>query len=408
MSFFSANSAELTNIFTGMSTGQLSSALASGVSQREALARSALSRGTDYISARNYDEAANEFQRAIAYSPTLVDGYRLLGKTYALLDRPEDAIATYKRGMQMVPDNQFDLKSDLADTYVKLSRWSEAENVFKEIARDNPSSPGPLTSLGHIYLTQGRLGEAEDKFNAVANLAPRDSAAYYNLGLVYNQQGRYDEAVQTFEHALSLNPKYDYAYADLAQTWLALGDKDKVRAMIQQLEFLGTDNATGLADQLREDLYVPQIMYADVRFTTFPMTLGPGTAVADLDPSLATPGASKVFKVVFQFNKDMDPIAMQDVFNWTISKAAGGAAGVYNDGANLHPDREASIMPHPIGVAYDVQQATATVYFRVSQNDTGDALIDPKHWVFSYKGWASDGKYMDPSADQYSGYARYF
>ncbi len=78
MSFFSANSAELTNIFTGMSTGQLSAALSTGASQREALARSALSRGTDQISARNYDEAANEFRRAIAYSPTLVDGYRLL------------------------------------------------------------------------------------------------------------------------------------------------------------------------------------------------------------------------------------------------------------------------------------------------------------------------------------------
>lgn len=408
MSFFSANSAELTNIFTGMSTGQLSAALSTGASQREALARSALSRGTDQISARNYDEAANEFRRAIAYSPTLVDGYRLLGKSYLLLDRPDDAIAAYKRGMQMVPDDQFDLKSDLADAYVRLSRWDEAEAVFKEIARDNPSSPGPLTSLGHIYLSQDRLNEAEEKFNAVANLVPRDAAAYYNLGLVYNRQGRYDEAIQSFDHALSINDKYDFAYADLAQTYLALGDKDKVRAMIQQLEFIGTSNATGLASQLREDLYVPQIMYADVRFTTFPMTLGPGTAVADLDPSLATPGASKVFKVVFQFNKDMDPIAIQDVFNWSISKAAGGEAGVYNDGANLYPAREASIMPHPIGVAYDVQQATATVYFRVSQNETGDARIDPKHWVFSYRGWSTDGKLMDPTADQYSGYTRSF
>mgnify|MGYP001596634442 CR=1 FL=1 len=112
--------------------------------------------------------------------------------------------------------------------------------------------------------------------------------------------------------------------------------------------------------------------------------------------------------MVFQFNKNMDPISVQDAFNWKISKAAGGEAGVYNDGANLHGEREVSIMPYPIGVSYDPVEGTATVYFRVTQNDTGDGLIDPKHWVFQFSGWAADGKRMDPTADQYSGYSRSF
>jgi tetratricopeptide (TPR) repeat protein len=325
-----------------------------------------------------------------------------------MLGRPDDAIAAYKRGMQMVPDDQSNLQGDLAGAYVQLRRYAEAESTFKDIARANPSSPGPLTSLGHIYLQQGRLNEAEDQFNAVVNLVPRDAAAHYNLGLLYNKQGRFDEAIQQFTNAIGMREKYDYAYADLAQTYLALGDKEKAREMATQLDFIGTDQADALAAQIREDLYTPQIMYADVRFSTFPSTLGPGTAVADLDPSLATPGASKVFKMVFQFNKSMDPISVQDSFNWSITRAAGGEAGVYNDGANLHAAREASIMPYPIGVSYDEKEGTATVYFRVSQNDTGDALIDPKHWVFRFSGTAADGKRMDPGADQYSGYSRAF
>lgn len=408
MSFFSPNSAEVTNVFTGQSLGTLHTALGSGASQREALARSALSRGTNRLQARDHEAAANEFRRAIAYAPELVDGHRLLGKTQLLLGQPDEAIATFKRGAQMVPDNQTSLRGDLADAYVKLGRWSEAESTFKDIARANPSSPGPLTSLGHIYLTQGRLNEAEEKFNAVANLVPRDASAHYNLGVVYNRQGRHDEAIQRFRAAISMKEKYDFAYADLAQTYLALGDKDRVREAIVQLDFIGTDRASTLAAQLRDDLYTPQILYADSRYSTFNTLLGPGTAVADLDPSLATPGASKVFKMVFQFNKDMDPISIQNAFNWTITKAAGGEAGLYNDGANLNPGREAAIMPHPIGVSYDPVQSTATVYFRVTQNDTGDALIDPKHWVFRFSGWAADGKRIDPGADQFSGYTRVF
>jgi tetratricopeptide (TPR) repeat protein len=408
MSFFAPNSAELTNIFTGMAIGQLQDALSSGATQRDALARSALSRGTERIQARDNEAAANEFRRAIAYSPQMVDSYRLLGKTYLMLGKPDEAIATYQRGMQMVPNDQSALQNDLATAYVQLGRYNEAEKTYLDVARANPSSPGPLTSLGHIYLQQGRLNEAEDKFNAVANLVPRDAAAHYNLGLLYNRQGRYDEAIQEFTNAIGMRDKYDYAYADLAQTYIALGKPDKAREMVTQLDFIGTGNADALALQVRQDLYVPQIMYADVRYSTFPSTLGPGTTVAQLDPSLATPGASKVFKMVFQFNKAMDPISIQDPFHWSISRAAGGEAGVYNDGANLHAAREASIMPYPIGVAYDVQQQTATVYFRVTQNDTGDALIDPKHWVFQFSGVASDGKAMDPHANQYSGYSRAF
>lgn len=408
MSFFSSSSAEQTNIFTGMSTGTLQSALGSGPAQRNALARSALSRGTDRLQVRDYETAANEFRRAIAYAPELVDGYRLLGKTNLLLGKPEEAISTYRRGMQMVPDDQTNLKSDLADAFVQLERWEEAEATFLDIARANPSSPGPLTSLGFIYMRQDRLNEAESKFNAVANLAPRDAAAHYNLGVLYKEQGRFDEAIQRFDMAIAMKEKYDFAFADLGHVYLALGEKDKAREMVTQLEFLGTSRADELAQGIRDELYTPQILYADVRYSTFDTALGPGTAVADLDPSLATPGASKIFKMVFQFNKDMDAISVQDVFNWTISKAAGGEAGVYNHGANLHPEREVSIMPYPIGVAYDPLEGTATVYFRVSQNDTGDGLIDPKHWVFQFSGKAADGKPMDPTADQYSGYTRAF
>jgi Tfp pilus assembly protein PilF len=406
MSFFSANSADATNIFTGMSVGTLQQALTQGQSARDMLSSSALSRGTDRMSTQDYEGAALEFKRAIGYSPNAADGYRLLSRTQMVLGQPDDAIVTLQRGMQMVPDNQSNMRADLAQIYVQQQRWGDAERTFKDIARENPNSPGPLTSLGYVYLSQDRLNEAEAHFNAVVNLVPRDATAHYNLGVVYNRQGRYEQAIQEFQTAIDTKEKYDYAYADMAQSYIALGDKDKARQLVQQLDFIGTDQAAGLADEIRGDLYTPKILYADVRYSDFPTNLGPGTTVAQLDPSLATPGASKVFKMVFQFNKGMDPVSVQNAFNWTISKANGGDGGVYNHGANLHPGQEVSIMPHPIGVQYDPLNATATVYFRVTQNEFGNGLIDPSHWTFAFAGFASDGKPMDAEGDQYNGYAR--
>jgi hypothetical protein len=46
------------------------------------------------------------------------------------------------------------------------------------------------------------------------------------------------------------------------------------------------------------------------------------------------------------------------------------------------------------------------VYFRITQNATGDGLIDPQHWVFKFSGTDVSGNPMDSRGDEYDGFAR--
>jgi hypothetical protein len=41
----------------------------------------------------------------------------------------------------------------------------------------------------------------------------------------------------------------------------------------------------------------------------------------------------------------------------------------------------------------------------ISQNDAGNATIDPQHIVFKFAGKDAYGKAMDLSADQFSGFS---
>ena len=113
-----------------------------------------------------------------------------------------------------------------------------------------------------------------------------------------------------------------------------------------------------------------------------------------------------MFSMVFRFNQAMELVSVQNAMKWSISKAPGGAGGVYNNGVTLYPAREVEIMPIPLAVRYDPVTREATVYFRITQNATGDGLIDPQHWVFKFSGTDANGNPMDPRGDEYDGFAR--
>ena len=101
----------------------------------------------------------------------------------------------------------------------------------------------------------------------------------------------------------------------------------------------------------------------------------------------------------------MDPISVQNPLNWSIMRASLSAGGgLYNNGLTP-PDTEAVILPIPVGVTYSADSNTATVQFRVSQNATGSATLDPAHLVFKFSGVDAYRHAMDKSADEYSGFS---
>jgi hypothetical protein len=99
----------------------------------------------------------------------------------------------------------------------------------------------------------------------------------------------------------------------------------------------------------------------------------------------------------------MDPDSTQNPFNWWISRASGtNAGGAYNWGMSI-PSSEASIGAVPAAVLYDPEEFSADVTFKLAQNATKDATIDPSHIMFRFNGKDAYGKAMDLTADEYSG-----
>ena len=380
-------------------------ALSSRAGNQQALASSALSRGATRLQSQDFEGALTEFKRAAAYDPELTVAYQYQARVHGMLGRRSEAVEAYQRAVRSDPTNP-EVRTELAKAYMSAQRFGEAEVEFKKVANANRADAGAAAQLGYLYLSQGRLAEADTQFTQVTRLAPKAAASWRALGQVRNAQGRFSEAVKLLDRAVELNPKYADAYSDLGFAYVGLDDRDKAEEQAARLDYLDTDRSVALASELRLTMFTPEFAYMDPTMSNFISTLGPNTPLSTLDPTLATPGATVMFHMTFRFNQPMDLVSTQNIYNWSITKADGGTAGVYNHGANLNPDREVGIMPLPFSVRYDPEKQTATVYFQVRQNDNGDGLIDPSHWVFQFGGRDASGNLMDRRGDQYSGYVK--
>ncbi|HTR96995.1 MAG TPA: tetratricopeptide repeat protein [Candidatus Acidoferrales bacterium] len=370
----------------------------------QAQAAAALNRGATALQANNYATAIQQFRAAAAYSPGDATPYRYIGQAYGMQGDLTNAIKALVTATKVDPQNQ-DAQNDLANAYISNNDYTDAEPLLLNLEKLNPGNPGPATTLGFIYLNQGRLAEADTQFSSAIRMAPTSATAYYNLGLVRNKQGDYSDAVKLFQQAISINPLYENAHADLAYAYMGLNLPDQAKNEYKTLLAIGTTTAQQLAPQVDAAINTPKLLYEDPSKSNFDALLGPNTQVSTLDPSLATPGASKVFKLTFAFNQAMNVSSVLNATNWTITRGSGGPGGAYDYGITPLPATEAPVSIAPLSITYDPSTSEATVYFRVTQNAAGNATIDPSHLVFTFSGEDQTGRPIDKSGDQYDGYA---
>jgi tetratricopeptide (TPR) repeat protein len=381
-------------------TEKMFSALLSQDTLRSQASTTALSSGLTQYQNGKYTQAIASFKQATAYSPDNIDAYNYMAKAYLQQGKTTEAIKAYKVSLS-IDRTQSDIHTELANIYFSEKRYSEAEAEFKTAEKLAPTDNLAPYSLGQLYLQTERYAEAETQFKKVISMTPKDGNVYYALGSTYNKMGRFDDAVTQLEKATELKSDFAVAYFELGAAYNGLGDSENAQKQADTLLSLDTT----LYLELKNDISKPRIFAANSGNSTFNPVLGAGTPLAFLSADLLYPNASKDFTMQFQFDSEMDATSVSNITNWSITRASGGAAGIYNNGLPLNQGNETIISPIPKFVTYDATTYQATVTFSIAQNPYGTGVIDPSHLVFKFSGKDMDGKTMDESADQYSGFA---
>lgn len=396
---------------TGVSTTEaidylFSSTVANSQANLDAMAGNLLGQGIDFYQQKNYIRAANAFRRSAALSPfsdNAAKAYDYMGKAYLNMGKTADTIKVYKEAIRIYPTrDEFHLA--LGDIYLKEEQPEEALKAFESAVRLNPDSAESRYSLGQSYLSASRLDAAREQFNRVVQLTPASAAGYYGLGQTARQAGDLQESVLQLNKAIRVNRNFEKAYIELAYAYADMGDFQNASEQAAVLSSRGSSQVTDVNAYIT-NAAEPRFLFA-ISPDGFNTHLGRATNVSTLDSSLAAPGSSELFSMNFAFSKDMDQESVMNAYNWTIGRASlRENSGVYNAGLTP-PKTEAAILPIPVHVAFDTEKNMATVQFRISQNATANATIDPAHIVFKFYGQDAYGKSMDASADEYSGFSR--
>jgi tetratricopeptide (TPR) repeat protein len=171
-----------------------------------------------------YDVAADSYRRSLDMQPDNTDGLSGLADALYQGGHYQESADAYRRLLAQQPSNA-DAHNDLGLALVGLNRETEAVPEFQQAAALQPDDVRFLRNLGYALSGSNRPAEAAQAFRRAVALAPRDAGLYSSLGLALAAEGKADDAQDAFRQALALAPDDPQIAADVAQAMHLLGIK---------------------------------------------------------------------------------------------------------------------------------------------------------------------------------------
>lgn len=244
-----------------------------------------------------YQRAEESLNHALELLPKYFPATTLLASVYYSRHEFDEALATANQALEIKPENP-QAQIIVADAYLALGNYGEAEIIFQKIAEDN-ATPSVLARLANLeelkgnreealaliqraagealqsggtkenaawyvlrvadmYYNQGEIRKAGEYYEASLRVYENYYLALAGLGKVSAAQGKYEEAISYYQRAVNIVPQPDYLAA-LGDLYSLTGETDQARVQYDTVEYIG-----GLAE-LNQQVYNRQLanFYSD-------------------------------------------------------------------------------------------------------------------------------------------------
>ena len=207
------------------------------------------------LSRNDYKSAIVSANRAANAAPHNAELWFLLGYAARLGGDYKLSLQGYQRGLELKPSSIPGL-SGMAQTYAKMGRTAEAQDLLKKVIAANPKSPIDLQLAGELALdsdpntaldllkradgiqgdarTELLIARAYQKLNQpdaykvyltrAENRAPNDPNILRAVAAFYRDAHNYDQSISVLQRAVVRNPD---ALADLGYTYELAGKKSE-------------------------------------------------------------------------------------------------------------------------------------------------------------------------------------
>ncbi len=189
---------------------------------------------------RDWEQAEEEFQRALSLNPNHFDSHHVYTWYLAAMKRPDEAHTSIRRALDLNPleigayitasdayyfSRQYDkaiaqlqdavnlnpthpyVNERLSWSYLQKGMFEEATNNMEQALTLSPGNAEFLWMLGHAYAAAGKTVEARKMLDELHVLAKKRYVLPYGFALIHTGLGEFDDALEWLERAyLDRNP----------------------------------------------------------------------------------------------------------------------------------------------------------------------------------------------------------
>jgi len=158
-------------------------------------------------------EAAGHLQEAINIHPTYKNAYLLLGNCYNYLKQYDQAIASYRKALELDPGYE-EAFTNLKVTLLQAGRFygeeqgdlARAIQYLEQAYQMDANDYETVRLLGVAYGVRGNVQRAIEYFTKGVELAPNNAGAWYDLGSAYYNAQMPEQGNAYIQKALEINP----------------------------------------------------------------------------------------------------------------------------------------------------------------------------------------------------------
>jgi predicted O-linked N-acetylglucosamine transferase (SPINDLY family) len=144
-------------------------------------------------------------QKAVELRPDLAEAHCRIGFLSAQLGRYPQAIASYRRTLELDPSSRQAL-NDLANLLWREEQSDEAMKLHRRVLELYPDFAAGHCDLGNALVRHFKLDEAVACYRRAVEADPSLAMAHYNLGVVHGLLRNKESSVRSLEAALALQP----------------------------------------------------------------------------------------------------------------------------------------------------------------------------------------------------------
>ena len=169
------------------------------------------------------DLKSGKFNKVISDGEKLLKKYQdkgylfnICGLAYQRLKQIETSIVYFKKAINLEPQN-LGHKNNLANSFISLNQFKEAEDIFKEILSIDPENTPALVNYARLKNIVLDFKNSINLYLKALKFIKNDLGIWLNLGSVYQSIGEFSKANDIFKNIIKIKPNFIPAHISISK-----------------------------------------------------------------------------------------------------------------------------------------------------------------------------------------------